>query len=97
MTEVLDDAAVDRELATRDGWSRSGSSLTRTWQFKGFGGAMQFANVIAWIANQSGHHPDIAVHDYNRVTVTSTTHDVGGITEHDFALIGRIDDRTREF
>lgn len=97
MADVLDATTVDRELQQHDGWTRSGDSLTKTWQFKGFGGAMQFANVIAWIANQAGHHPDIAVHDYNRVTVTSTTHDAGGITDHDIALVGHVEERTRQF
>lgn len=41
-------------------------------------------------SEQLNHHPDIAVHDYNRVTVTSTTHDSGGITGHDLRLAAAI-------
>ncbi|QVQ50707.1 4a-hydroxytetrahydrobiopterin dehydratase [Spiractinospora alimapuensis] len=80
MAQLLDPQTVDNELAALHGWSRDGDTLVRSWQVKGFSGAMQLANVVAYVANQRNHHPDIAVHDYNRVTVTSTTHDAGGIT-----------------
>lgn len=36
------------------------------------------------------HHPDICVY-YNRVVISLTTHDVGGLTDLDFELAKKID------
>lgn len=57
----------------------------------GFNGVMQLANVAAYVANQAGHHPDIAAHNYNRVTVTATKHESGGVADKDLDLARRID------
>lgn len=90
MPQVLDSQAIENELSGLSGWSRDGDTLTRTWQLKGFSGAMQVANVVAYVANQLNHHPDITVHNYNRVTVTTTTHDSGGITANDVTLASSV-------
>lgn len=90
MAQLLDPQTVDNKLADLHGWSRDGDTLVRSWHVTGFNGAMQLANVVAYVANQRNHHPDIAVHDYNRVTVTSTTHDAGGITANDLHLAAAV-------
>lgn len=86
MPEVMSDAAVDTKLAELPGWERSGATLRKTWQLKGFLTAMTFANAIAHVAQQLDHHPDLTVHDYNQLTLVTTTHSAGGITENDFRL-----------
>jgi 4a-hydroxytetrahydrobiopterin dehydratase len=90
MSELLSAESITSKLTEVPGWTRSGDALTATWTFKGFNGATQAANVVAFIANKINHHPDIAVHDYNRLTITVTSHDAGGITENDFKLAGRV-------
>jgi 4a-hydroxytetrahydrobiopterin dehydratase len=50
---------------------------------------MAFVNVIAQIAHQQDHHPDLAV-SYNRCTVTYTTHSVGGLSIKDFICAAKI-------
>ncbi len=91
MAELLGDEDIQRELASLPGWAREAETLTRTWEMKGFSGAVQLANVVAYTANRLNHHPNISVHDYNRVTVTTTTHDSGGITTNDVALARTIE------
>lgn len=86
MPELLSSEAVERELADLPEWARDGDTLTRTWTRKGFNGAMQVANVVAYVANRIDHHPDITVHGYKNVTVTTTTHDSGGLTAKDIEL-----------
>ncbi len=66
-------------------WSLNGESLQRTFGFDDFVGAMAFANRIADVAQQMQHHPDIMIR-FNKVTLTLTTHDAGGLTEQDFSL-----------
>lgn len=90
MSDLLSTSAIDEALAGIDGWSRDGNTITRTWERKGFNGAIQLVNVIAFIVNNVNHHPDILVHGYKYVTVTSTTHVAHGITAHDLDLARKI-------
>jgi 4a-hydroxytetrahydrobiopterin dehydratase len=94
MPELLTDADIAAALDDLPEWRHDvvASTLSRTWTFKGFFAAMQAANAIAYLANSAGHHPDIAVHDYNQLTVTSTTHAADGVTNADVALAHRIDE-----
>ena len=52
--------------------------------------AIESCNGAADLADQLQHHPDIMVR-YNKVTLTVSTHDAGGITEKDFALAESVD------
>jgi len=46
--------------------------------------------VLARHSDEIGHHADLEVH-YNRLDVSITTHDAGGLTERDYALAKVID------
>jgi 4a-hydroxytetrahydrobiopterin dehydratase len=45
---------------------------------------------VALAAEQMGHHPDWS-NVYNKVEITLSTHDAGGLTENDVALAKAID------
>ena len=60
-------------------------SIQRTFLFKDFVEAMKFVNVVAQEAERLQHHPDILVR-WNKVTLTLSTHDAGGITEKDLSF-----------
>jgi 4a-hydroxytetrahydrobiopterin dehydratase len=51
---------------------------------------MRFVNRVARLAEAANHHPDIVI-KYNKVRLTLTTHDEGGLTEKDFKLANKID------
>lgn len=72
------------------GWTLTRGVLRRTFTFAGFAGAMRFVNAVAVLAEDAGHHPDIDIR-WNRVTLTLTTHDAGGLTARDFALARGVD------
>ncbi len=72
-------------MQTLEGWKRRGGSIARTFQFKDFIEAMKYVNRIARAAEKARHHPDVDIR-WNRVTLTLTTHDAGGLTAKDFAL-----------
>lgn len=91
----LDDAALAGLLASGT-WRREGTSIARTFTFKGFKGAMAFANRVAEAANSANHHPDIHVERYRLVRIVLTTHSTGGITDADLELARRIDDLEEE-
>ena len=64
--------------------------IRRTFAFKDFYGGMAFVNAVAWIAHREDHHPDLAV-GYNKVTVTFSTHSIGGLSENDFICAAKTD------
>ncbi len=81
----LDHAEIERRLSALPEWSLSGDQLQRTFVFKDFVAAMQFVNAVAVRAEVAQHHPDMLVR-WNRVTLSLSTHDAGGISEKDFAF-----------
>ena len=86
----LDEAALASLLGAGTGWSRDGASLTKTFTFKGFKGAMAFVNRVAEAANTANHHPDIHLEAYKTVRIVLTTHVAHGLTDADVDLARRI-------
>ena len=72
-------------LATVPDWKKRGATITRTFEFKDFPAAIKFVTAVAKLAEKAGHHPDIDIR-WNKVTLTLTTHDAGGLTDRDFSL-----------
>ena len=72
-------------------WRQQEESLVRDYEFKDFAEAMAFVNRVAEAAEDANHHPDILVHGWNKVRLTLTTHDTGGLTDNDHKMAERID------
>lgn len=83
VAEKLAPEIVEARAADLPDWSVTGELLQRTYGFDDFLAAMQFVNRVAELAEAEQHHPDILVR-YNKVTLTLTTHDAGGLTDRDF-------------
>jgi 4a-hydroxytetrahydrobiopterin dehydratase len=66
-----------------------GTRLSRRFEFRDFVQAMEFVNRVAGIAEEQGHHPDIAIH-WNKVDLVLWTHKIGGLHENDFILAAKI-------
>lgn len=66
------------------------NTLRRELTLKNFSGAVEMINQIAKIAESEGHHPDLFLHDYKKVTVTLTTHAIGGLSINDFVMAIKI-------
>lgn len=81
----LNQEAIKEKKATLPDWETDGKALYRTQKFKDFVEAIAFINQLVSPAEALGHHPDISV-SYNKVSITMTTHDAGGLTELDFQL-----------
>ena len=82
LTKLTDDQ-VEAKLEALPEWSLTGDVIQRTYQLKDFIAAIKFVNRIADRAEEVQHHPDILVR-YNKVTLSLSTHDAGGITQKDF-------------
>jgi 4a-hydroxytetrahydrobiopterin dehydratase len=86
----LDEAGIKEGLGRLSGWERSGDAIRKEYRFADFAEAMAFVIRVALRAEAANHHPDILV-SYSRVTLTLSTHDASGLTEHDFRLAEKID------
>ena len=88
--QKLKENQITPALATVPQWQRQGDAIARTFQFKDFPAAMKFVDAVAVAAEQAWHHPDIDIR-WNKVTLTLTTHDAGGLTQKDFDLARQFD------
>ncbi len=89
MADRLDDDAIAAGLQGLN-WTREGAEITTTVVRKDFAEAMAFVNRVAELAESRNHHPDIAI-SWNKVTLTLSTHDAGGLTQLDLDLATAID------
>lgn len=89
MARLTDDQARER-AAGLDGWELVGNAIRKPYKFADFKSAMAFVNRVAVLAEEVDHHPDFLI-EYDRVTLTLTSHDSGGLTERDFRLARKID------
>lgn len=67
-----------------------GLAIARSLKFADFGEAFGFMTRVAIAAEKADHHPEW-FNVYNRVEITLTTHDAGGLSARDVALAGAID------
>jgi len=64
--------------------------IIRNFVFKNFKLAIDFINKVARLAESEGHHPDILLHAYKKLTISLTTHAIGGLSENDFIMAAKI-------
>ena len=74
-------------LAELPQWRHDGErgSITRQFVLADFAQAFSFMTQIAIVAEKRDHHPEW-FNVYNRVEITLTTHDAGGLTQRDIVL-----------
>lgn len=82
---------ADAFLRQVQGWTRDGDRIRKTMAFKDFLAAMAFLNQVARVAEEEGHHPDFALHSWNKVDFTISTHAIHGLSRNDFILAAKID------
>ena len=83
--------AITSRLAKLPKWEGDQQALRRTYTFDSFLDAVDFISRLAPHAEELDHHPEL-FNVYDRVEVTLTTHDAGGVTALDFELAARLDD-----
>lgn len=79
-------------LKTVPGWKGKHwrAAITRTYSFPNFCSSLAFVNYVGELAEAQDHHLDIDVR-FNKVTLTLSTHEAGGLSEKDFGLAKLID------
>lgn len=87
---LLDDTQIRDRLDDLAGWTREGDVIRKTYTLDSFPAAIAFVNLIAEVAQNADHHPDIDIR-FDRVACALSTHSAGGLTAKDFDLARQID------
>lgn len=73
-------------------WIQQDDSLILKIKCQDFKRALALVNSVGDIAESLNHHPDLQLQNYNEVTVTTTTHSEGKLTDKDYQLANEISD-----
>ncbi len=94
----LDPVRAGELLAPLTHWQHDATrgAITRTFLFADFVQAFAFMTQLALIAEKKNHHPEW-FNVYNRVDITLTTHDAGGLSQSDIDLAHDADQAFERF
>lgn len=81
---------LNESLTGEDKWALEGNVIKKTFIFKSFIRAFGWMSQMAIWAEKLNHHPEW-FNVYNKVEVTLTTHDVGGLSELDFKFADKME------
>jgi 4a-hydroxytetrahydrobiopterin dehydratase len=84
-------------LSEIPGWNLvdNGHRIERSFKFHNFTEACGFANRVAELAEQQGHHPDIAF-GWGYCTVSFQTHAINGLHDNDFIMAAKVNEIIHE-
>ncbi|RAU23012.1 4a-hydroxytetrahydrobiopterin dehydratase [Paramagnetospirillum kuznetsovii] len=87
MTQTLTGPARAAALAQLPGWTECDGrdAIAKTFVFKDFAKAFAFMTEVALAAERMNHHPEWS-NVWNKVQITLSTHDAGGVTAKDIDL-----------
>lgn len=77
--------------AALTGWHQINGTIQATFNTGDFLTGLQLVNLIGDSAETANHHPDIAL-TYPTVSLTLTSHDVGGLTVRDVELARKVNE-----
>jgi len=92
MAARLTDARRAAALASLPNWRpcTGRDAIERSFSFGSFNAAFGFMSRVALMAEKLDHHPEW-FNVYDRVDVTLSTHDAGGLTDKDVELAAFMD------
>jgi len=92
VVEKLDEAAREALATELPEWhmAEGRDALVRRFRFRDFSQAWGFMARVALLAEAQDHHPEWS-NVYNRLEITLTTHDAGGLSARDVRLARSID------
>lgn len=88
--QAMTEQQISEQLTHFPQWELRENKLYRRLVFEDFVHAFGFMTQVAIIAEKMNHHPEWA-NVYRTIDIYLTTHDAGGISERDFALLSAIE------
>lgn len=97
MIARLNEAERAKALADLPEWTpvQEPEGIRRLFTFADFNEAFGFMTRVALLADKADHHPEWS-NVYNRVDITLTTHDAGGLSRRDIDLATAIEALLRQ-
>ena len=89
---LLSEQEIKSNLSSMTDWMYVNKSITKEFVLKDFNEVLYFVNKIGRSAEAMNHHPNLFMHSWNKLKITISTHDKGGITEKDFELAKKIEE-----
>jgi len=93
MSKLTNGEIADR-LTKLEGWKLREQRIEKDFEFVDFRAALDFINRLAPTAEALDHHPDWS-NSYNKVHISLTSHDVGGLTDKDFSFAHAADEAAK--
>lgn len=88
---LLSSKAISTMLRQVPGWELvAEKKIAKQFSFKDFADAKEFLDIVAAVSEEQKHHPSFML-NYNRLSITLTTNEAGGLTENDFIMARIID------
>jgi 4a-hydroxytetrahydrobiopterin dehydratase len=88
---TLSDDEIRDALDALPGWEAVDGAISKQYGLGGFPAAVAFVVRLSYAAEAANHHPDLDIR-YDKVRVTLSTHDQGGVTTKDVDLARAIED-----
>ncbi len=89
-TGLLNARQIEEAQALLPSWTFAAGKIVKRYEFKGFGKAVQMANLVAWHSEKMGHHADVAF-GWGYCEVSYTSHEAGGLTQNDILCATRLE------
>lgn len=79
-------------MKSLSGWSftQEGRAITKRWTFRDYAEALDFVQKVSNLAEEEGHHPDIAF-GWGYAEISFTTHTTNSLHENDFIMAGLVE------
>ena len=81
----LTEVEIEKKLKDLPDWDYYENALHSEFEFENFKNCMSAMIRIAFECENLNHHPEWK-NVYNKVTMTLTTHDIGGVSELDYKM-----------
>ncbi|CDJ26390.1 hypothetical protein CFC21_041654 [Triticum aestivum] len=93
---AMSEDSAKKSLEQVTGWELKNEGdilkLHRAWKVKNFVKGLEFFQLVAALAEEEGHHPDLHLVSWNNVKIDVWTHSVRGLTDNDFILAAKINE-----
>lgn len=87
--------AAEIDEAGLSGWRSSGDTIRVEYDTGDFNTGLRLVALLGESADAANHHPDVTL-TYPSVSVTLSSHDVGGVTSRDIGLARTISGHAEE-
>lgn len=81
---------IEEQLSNYPDWEYSDNAIHSEFEFENFKDCFSAMSRIAFECEALNHHPDWK-NVYNKLYISLSTHDAGGVTKKDFQLLAAIE------